>query len=77
MKNKTVVEWLVDQVNTDCLDPIYIRKELIEQANAMFEEQIIKSFEIGYENGACVNEENIFYHGNNYYNATFKGGDNE
>jgi hypothetical protein len=68
MKNKTVVEWLVDQVNTDCLDPIYIRRELIEQANAIFEEQI----ENAYFNGSAdnMNDEGSF---KEYYNEKYGG----
>jgi len=46
--------------------------ELINQAKEMEKEQIFNAFEIGYENGACVNENNDFYHGGNYYNETYK-----
>ena len=35
-------------------------------------EQIINSFEIGFENGACVNDGESIYHGANYYNKIFK-----
>jgi len=45
-----------------------IDTELLE----MEKEHIIDSFEIGYENGACVNEGESIYHGHNYYNETFK-----
>jgi|688.fasta_scaffold2020334_1 hypothetical protein len=38
----------------------------------MEKEQIVNSFEIGYENGACVNDGESVYHGTNYYNKTFK-----
>jgi hypothetical protein len=30
----------VEQVNSDCLNSAFIRPELVEQANKMFEEQI-------------------------------------
>ncbi len=46
--------------------------EVFEQAKEMEKQQIVDAFEIGYENGACVNENNDFYHGGNYYNETFK-----
>ena len=40
MKNQSAVQWLVEQVNSDCLNSAFIRPELVEQANKMFEEQI-------------------------------------
>lgn len=71
MKNKTVVEWLVDQVNTDCLDPIYIRKELIEQANAMFEKQIVNAYKQGQYDSEPIRKTDA----EQYYNETYKGGE--
>jgi hypothetical protein len=38
----------------------------------MEKEQIVNAFEIGYDNGACVQEGSAIYHGSNYYNETFK-----
>jgi hypothetical protein len=38
----------------------------------MEKQHIVDSFEIGYENGACVNEGESIYHGHNYYKKTFK-----
>lgn len=74
MSKQTAVEWLVEQVNADCLNSTFIRKELIDQANAMFEEQMKeaalrdvtrippfrKIFEEQFEK---------------YYNETYKGGE--
>ena len=65
---QTAVEWLVK---------IYLQTKKIdyfdiEQAKEMEKQQIIDSFEIGYDNGACVQEGNAIYHGSNYYNETFK-----
>ena len=64
---KTAVEWLEEQIKwrTDITD-------IIEQAKEMEKEQIMDAFEIGYDNGACVQEGNAIYHGSNYYNETFK-----
>ena len=73
MKNKTVVEWLVDQVNTDCLDPIYIRKELIEQANAMFKKQIVNAYKQGQYDSEPIRKTDA----EQYYNETYKGEHNE
>jgi hypothetical protein len=47
-------------------------KRCLEQAKEMEKEQIVNAFEIGYDNGACVQEGNAIYHGSNYYNETFK-----
>lgn len=68
-KQLTAVEWFFEKVmitHPDNLD------ELLEQAKEMEKEQIVDAFEIGYENGACVNQGESIYHGHNYYNETFK-----
>jgi hypothetical protein len=63
-KRMTAVEWLVNEVNSDCLNSAFIRPELVEQANKMFEEQINKS----YANGANDRLHNRIIE---YYNETF------
>ena len=55
---------LVNCINL-CISDAESRLEIEKQ-------QIINSFEIGYDNGACVQEGNAIYHGNNYYNENFK-----
>lgn len=50
MQKKTAVEWLVEQVNADCLNSTFIRKELIEQAKAMESEQLKEMYLKGIEN---------------------------
>ena len=65
---QTAVEWLVQQIT----DGTILAREAIQQAKAMEKEQIVNAFEIGYDNGACVQEGNAIYHGSNYYNETFK-----
>jgi hypothetical protein len=47
MKKQSAVQWLVEQVNSDCLNSAFIRPELVEQANKMFEEQINEAFKHG------------------------------
>lgn len=47
-------------------------KSVQEQAKEMEKQQIVDSFEKGYENGAGVSDEDPIYHGGNYYNKTFK-----
>lgn len=79
---KTAVEWLAEKLeyvnwmrNRDEIFPEIAdqwRKHYLEQAKEMEKEQIVDAFEIGYENGACVNQGESIYHGHNYYNETFK-----
>jgi hypothetical protein len=45
--------------------------EFCEEHLEMEKQQIIDSFEIGYDNGACVQEGSSIYHGGNYYNENF------
>lgn len=44
MSKQTAVEWLVEQVNADCLNSTFIRKELIDKAKAMEREQIREAY---------------------------------
>jgi hypothetical protein len=79
---KTAVEWyceksvvLSEDLRTGKIDFIKWFKEqadIFKQAKEMEKEQIVNAFEIGYDNGACVQEGNAIYHGSNYYNETFK-----
>jgi hypothetical protein len=39
MAQQTAVNWLVEQVNSDCLNSSFIRPELIEKAKEMEREQ--------------------------------------
>ena len=68
---ETAVEWLVEHLNLDETSLNY-NKLTIEKAKEMEKKQIIDAFEKGYENGACVSDEESIYHGGNYYNKTFK-----
>jgi len=61
---QSAVQWLVNEVNSDCLNSAFIRPELVEQANKMFEEQINKS----YANGANDRLHNRI---SEYYKETF------
>ncbi len=73
-KKQTAVEWFAQQVNSskwkfaDMTD----RQLIIDQAKEMEKNQIVNAFEIGYDNGACVQEGNALYHGSNYYNKNFQ-----
>lgn len=39
MSKQTAVQWLVEQVNSDCLNSAFIRPELVKEALRMEEEQ--------------------------------------
>jgi len=64
MKKQSAVQWLVEQVNSDCLNSAFIRPELVEQAKEMEKEQIREAF---------WNVENS--DAEQYYNETY--GDNK
>ena len=71
MTKQTAVEFLLEEIECRGI----LTKELriaFQQAKEIEKEQIANSFEIGYENGACVNDGESIYHGINYYNKTFK-----
>jgi hypothetical protein len=69
---QTAVEWLKEIYDSCNTYEKFIANIDWEQAKAMEKEQIVNAFEIGYDNGACVQEGNAIYHGSNYYNETFK-----
>jgi hypothetical protein len=78
MPKQTSIEWFNEQIinrqngNGDSRS----WDELLQQAQQMHKEEISESFEVGYENGACVYDGEFIYHGSNYYNKTY-GGKNE
>ena len=51
MKTKTAVQWLVEQVNSDCLNSTFIRPELFSEAIAMESKQLDDAFKLGLEYG--------------------------
>jgi hypothetical protein len=60
---KTAVQWLVEQVNSDCLNSSFIRPDLIKQAEEMEKENSEISFFAGYnyERGHPIDEHEKFY----------------
>ena len=46
-KQKTAIDWLVEQVNSDCLNSTFIQPKLIEEAKLMQREQNFKFFVAG------------------------------
>jgi hypothetical protein len=65
---QTAVEWLVEQVNSDCLNSTFIRPDMINQAKVMEKVQIIRARQDGLDNGFS----NGSWDSNLYYNETFK-----
>jgi hypothetical protein len=70
--NQTAVNWLIEQLEKEYNSFPLLRAEDCIKAIEMEKEQIVNAFEIGYDNGACVQEGNAIYHGSNYYKETFK-----
>ena len=68
MENKqTAVEWLVEQVNLDCLNSVFIKPDLIQQAKEMEKEQIIDAY-----NQGSYDMADKVYNPERYYNETYK-----
>ena len=67
---QTAVEWLREKLWKEF--NFIFSDNILDQAKEMEKQQIIDTFEKGYENGACVSDEESIYHGGNYYNKTFK-----
>ena len=77
---KTAIDWLVDKINTDCLNSTYVRIDLIQQAKQMEKEQMIEFAEdyIDYHCYADFDNQ-ITYDktATEYYNETYKGGNDD
>ena len=67
MRKKTAIEWLVEQVNADCLNSTFIRKELIDEAKAIEKEQIVDAWLDGVQD-ICSRQV-----GEKYYDSTHGG----
>jgi hypothetical protein len=65
-KKQTAVEWLVEQVNSDCLNSTFIRPNIINAALAIEKEQIIEAYE-----DCSTNELGELFTGEQYYNETY------
>ena len=62
--NMSSIEWLVEQVNSDCLNSTFIRPELIQQTKAMHKQEMIK-----FTNDYLDDDQDIT--AEQYYNETF------
>ncbi len=66
MKNQTAVEWLVSILNKQGFAPVLTDEE-IQQANKMFEQQIMDAHNQGYADGYRDNGNGSI----DYFNETF------
>jgi hypothetical protein len=79
-KQQTAVEWFDDKIiglnvefdmNLISRTTYWVRRnEILEQANKMFEQQIIDAFWMG-DNSDCTSEQNSKEFAEQYYNQTF------
>lgn len=68
MENKqTAVDWLAQQVNSDCLNSTFINPQLIEQAKQMEQKQIVEAFHEGMQTNFDPNYGIAL----NYYESTY------
>jgi RNase P subunit RPR2 len=73
MAQQTAVDWLVNQVNSDCLNSTFIQPKLIDQAKQMEKENIAKAWDAGNYQYFCskiTNED--FDNGEEYYEENYK-----
>jgi hypothetical protein len=64
---QTAVEWLIEQVNSDCLNSTFISQELIIKAKAMEKEQIVDAYDNGSKEWTPIE----YSDGQHYYNETY------
>jgi hypothetical protein len=70
MSKQTAIDWIVEQVNSDCLNAVYIRPELILQAKAMEKERITEAHLQGLYSEIKMRGE---AQAEQYYNETYGG----
>jgi len=66
-------KWISDFEKVNGTPTMCEIKAQIDMFKEIEKEQIVKAFEKGYENGACVNEGQDIYHGANYYKLNYVG----
>ena len=67
--NQTALEWLIEQVNSDCLNSAFIRPDLINKAKEMEKQQIINAYWDGFPKPYS---QEMITEAEQYYNETFK-----
>lgn len=80
MAQQTAVEWLIRNVNEN-IPPMYIPKQVVEQAKAMEKEQIEKAFDVGFGRGHECGENHDWHEGENrgweFYDQEYLGKKNQ
>jgi hypothetical protein len=73
MSKQTAVEWLVEQVNSDCLNSVFIRPDLIKHAKEMEKEQMNRVSLDWFIEGSSHMKDNkrIYQSFEQYYTETF------
>ena len=74
MSKQTAVKWLVEQMINKMgirIENTTIGVELFEQAQGMFEEQIMNAVDVGFQEGCKFPEDIEFNNAEQYYNETF------
>ena len=74
MSKQTAVEWLVEKLEESGIPLMKDELEIIEQAKEMEKQQIIESWDNGFDNGnyyGKYNENCEINCGKQYYNETF------
>ena len=64
---QTVVEWLVEQVNSDCLNSTFIRPDIIEQSKATEKERMIDFAKYCLNNAKYLNFDKVLFNVEEYY----------
>lgn len=72
-KQQTAVEWLVEQVNSDCLNSAFIRPDLIKEAMQMEKKKIKDAHHNGFTEGTCFGAAYMYRYttSEEYYNETY------
>jgi hypothetical protein len=65
-------KWISDHEKVNGIPTMFEIKAQIDMFKEIEKEQIVKAFDEGYENGACVNEGQDIYHGSNYYKLNYE-----
>ena len=71
--SQTALEWLIEQVNSDCLNSTFISQELIIKAKAMEKEQIVNAYILPLSSQYWFKDEDFFQtEAEQYYNETYE-----
>lgn len=69
---QTAVDWLVEQVNSDCLNSTYIHPKLVEEAKQMERQQLSDAMMHALDEDGHTGKAKMYIFVQNYYNEKFK-----